>query len=375
MSPTAATPGQQVSLHGSGFSTMGWDVRLELTPAPNYLFGVTVPYTIVSDTRIDFTVPSGAHTGPVRLTRKVYVFSFWGGTKIQTVASGPTLTIATPPAAPSNLQAYPISSDVISLLWQDNSSNEQAFTLQIRVPGGAWTTMGTVAANQISEPITGLNALTGYEFRVAAVGASGNSGWSNVAAATTLRATTVTITTGATVPSPMFPGVASVTSAGLYIDANNNGIVDGAPDQAPNHAGNVFPRFPVQANTSAGYQLAAGSRYLQGSNAVLILDVRTWTTMNRPQFVAVYFNIANGGVQPVGMMAGDWANQTPGGQGIVMGSNATPSNGFITGSLPSGNSPGSLEGTVSGNVFFSAPGGTTYGAWIDIAFGQAFQNF
>jgi hypothetical protein len=74
---------------------------------------------------------------------------------------------------------------MISLRWSDNSNNEQGFRIQRRVGTGAWAQIAQVGANVTTFSNTGLTANTTYVYRVVAYNASGSSGYSNEASATT----------------------------------------------------------------------------------------------------------------------------------------------------------------------------------------------
>jgi len=92
-----------------------------------------------------------------------------------------------PLPAPSNLSAVPVSSSQINLTWQDNASNETGFKIERAASSsGPWTEIGTVGANVTSYPSTGLASCSAYYYRVRAYNGAGNSGYSNVAGATTL---------------------------------------------------------------------------------------------------------------------------------------------------------------------------------------------
>lgn len=102
-----------------------------------------------------------------------------------------TVTLAAPalPTAPSNLTATVISRSQINLSWMDNSDNETGFRIE-RCKGSTCTNFAlivTVGANVASYSNTGLSANTTYRYRVYAYNASGNSGYSNIVKATTLR--------------------------------------------------------------------------------------------------------------------------------------------------------------------------------------------
>lgn len=98
---------------------------------------------------------------------------------------------ATPPNAPSALLATATSSSQIDLLWSDNSDNEDNFVIE-RSPGGAGTFAEIASAGQdvTSYSDGGLAPETSYDYRVFASNGAGNSGYSNVASATTDPLTT-----------------------------------------------------------------------------------------------------------------------------------------------------------------------------------------
>ena len=91
------------------------------------------------------------------------------------------------PTAPSNLVATPTSATHVELTWNDNSNNETEFRVEMK--GGpaapSFTDIGSVPANNVGVGVSGLDPSTSYDFRVRARNASGNSGYSNTASATT----------------------------------------------------------------------------------------------------------------------------------------------------------------------------------------------
>jgi hypothetical protein len=90
----------------------------------------------------------------------------------------------TAPAAPAALAAQAVSTTEISLSWQDNSSNEDAFRVE-QLVGGSFQEIQTVGAGVTAARVTGLAPATAYTFRVRASNAAGYSGYSNNASATT----------------------------------------------------------------------------------------------------------------------------------------------------------------------------------------------
>ena len=82
-------------------------------------------------------------------------------------------------AAPSGLTATGVNSTRIELTWDDNSSFESGFEIELD------DTVITVSANTQSYNDTGLSPETQYTYRVRAVDPGGTSSWSNTDSATT----------------------------------------------------------------------------------------------------------------------------------------------------------------------------------------------
>ena len=91
----------------------------------------------------------------------------------------------TPPMGPSGLGAAAVSSSQINLTWTDASGNETGFRIERASGGGAFASVGNVAANVTTFANMGLTAGTTYQYRVVAGNAYGDSPVSNVATATT----------------------------------------------------------------------------------------------------------------------------------------------------------------------------------------------
>ena len=93
----------------------------------------------------------------------------------------------TPPAAPSNLNAIAQSQSRILLTWTDNASNETGFRIERSWNGVSdWQQIGTIDANTTAFAHSRQPRLTTYFYRVRATNDVGDSGYSNVATATTL---------------------------------------------------------------------------------------------------------------------------------------------------------------------------------------------
>jgi titin len=100
-----------------------------------------------------------------------------------------TIVISNTPTDPSNLIATAISSSQINLNWADNSSNETGFSIESAPVGtGGFVQIATVGADVTTYSNTGLSAGTSLQYRVMAYNGSGNSGYTNIATATTFPA-------------------------------------------------------------------------------------------------------------------------------------------------------------------------------------------
>lgn len=97
------------------------------------------------------------------------------------------------PAAPSNLDATAISSTQVMLGWTDNAGNETGYVVEARIGQSGYGDVTTVPASSTSAMISGLVPGTTYTFRVRAINATGSSGYSNEAAATTFGGTSTCV--------------------------------------------------------------------------------------------------------------------------------------------------------------------------------------
>jgi hypothetical protein len=116
---------------------------------------------------------------------KVRATNTAGNSAYSNTASAKTLAAALPPA-PSGLTATAASSSRINLSWTDNASNETGFKVERATSSsGPWTQIGTTGTNVASFADTSVTAATTYYYRVRATSATGDSGYSNTATATT----------------------------------------------------------------------------------------------------------------------------------------------------------------------------------------------
>ena len=107
---------------------------------------------------------------------------YWNWSHFMDIVKGTAST----PSAPSGLTATVISASQINLAWKDNSGIESGFKVERKTgSGGTYAQIATTGANGVSYANTGLASGTTYYYRVRAYNASGNSGYSNEAGATT----------------------------------------------------------------------------------------------------------------------------------------------------------------------------------------------
>jgi hypothetical protein len=119
----------------------------------------------------------------------VRAYNAAGDSDYSNTASAVTQAAPVVPNGPTNLTATTISKSQINLTWTDNSTNETGFRIE-RCKGPTcinFTMIATVGADVTSYSNTGLSANTTYRYRIYAYNASGNSAYSNIVKATTLK--------------------------------------------------------------------------------------------------------------------------------------------------------------------------------------------
>jgi hypothetical protein len=98
---------------------------------------------------------------------------------------GLLVPVTTPPPAPSDLSATPISSSQINLAWVDNADNEAGFKIERSTDNTSFTQIAMVGTSVTSYSDTSVIANTQYYYRIRATNAIGDSAYSNSANATT----------------------------------------------------------------------------------------------------------------------------------------------------------------------------------------------
>jgi predicted phage tail protein len=137
-------------------------------------------------------VTSYSNTGLTASTSysyRVRAYNAAGDSGYSNTASAVTQAAPALPAAPTSLVATAVSRSQINLTWTDNATNEDGFKIE-RCKGSTCTNfaqIATVGANVTSYSNTGLSSNTSYRYRVRAYNATGNSGYSNIAKAATLK--------------------------------------------------------------------------------------------------------------------------------------------------------------------------------------------
>ncbi len=89
------------------------------------------------------------------------------------------------PDAPTNLTAVAVSSSRVNLAWTDNANNEGGFKIERSTDNVTFSQIAILGPNTTSTAIANLPASTLYYFRVRAYEGTNNSGYTNVASATT----------------------------------------------------------------------------------------------------------------------------------------------------------------------------------------------
>lgn len=108
------------------------------------------------------------------------------------------------------------STPLVTLLWQDNSDNENGFRVDRAIGSGAFLMIaGSIAANATIYVDLSVVPGTTYSYRVRAFNVAGDSPWSNV--------TTVSVPAVPTIPAA--PSGAGATTAGTLVNVSNRGLI------------------------------------------------------------------------------------------------------------------------------------------------------
>jgi len=126
-------------------------------------------------------------SGSATYRYRVLAYNSGGNSDYSNVASATTPAPPPPPAAPSGLVANGSAYNQIDLTWQDNSSDEFFFYIDRCQDSGSPCENFQLYSSSYSPSFQdyGVSPSSTYRYRVYAVGVGGNSGYSNVVAATT----------------------------------------------------------------------------------------------------------------------------------------------------------------------------------------------
>jgi rhamnogalacturonan endolyase len=124
----------------------------------------------------------------------------------------------TPPAAPDALTATAAGASEIDLAWADNSTNEINFLIERSLDNETFTLFAALPAGTTNLADTGLSSGSTCYYRVRASNGGGNSDYSDVAGATTIR------------PPPQLP----VIPMGVYNVTNYGAVGNGVKDNTTN---------------------------------------------------------------------------------------------------------------------------------------------
>lgn len=125
-------------------------------------------------------------------------------------------------AAPGTLSAENSGSGV-KLTWSDLSSSERGFSIERRVPNGAWTQVATTAKDSLTHTDTGVSGCSAYEYRMYAYDGGARSGYSNAVSITSSGCTSKPDAPARPAATPLSPSTVRVTWSDM--SSNETGFV------------------------------------------------------------------------------------------------------------------------------------------------------
>jgi len=169
---------------------------------------------------------------------------------------GPGASPSTP-AAPTGLAASAVSSTRIDLAWTDASDDEDGFSIERAVSGGAFSEIATVGSGVAAYSDTTVAAATAYSYRVRASNTAGFSAYSNTASATTPGG----VVTVPAAPTGLAAGVSGTSVSLSWTDASTNEEDFSIERAAGGAAFAVLVTVPANATSYSDTTVAAGTSY------------------------------------------------------------------------------------------------------------------
>jgi hypothetical protein len=178
LTATAASS-TSVQLAWTDNATNEQNYRVELKTTGNFTQVLQLPANSTAAT-LTGLVPSTLYTFRVR-AKNASGFSPYSASASATTQAPPPPPV---PAAPANLVATPLSSTQVLLAWEDKSTNETGFRLEVTDQRDPYLAIEVLPANTESFVVNGLGPDFPYTFRLRAENSKGASAYSNEASVT-----------------------------------------------------------------------------------------------------------------------------------------------------------------------------------------------
>jgi fibronectin type 3 domain-containing protein len=222
---------------------------------------VTVPNaTAFTDTSVN---PTTTYVYRIRATNNVGA-SAWTNEATATTTNGA-------PSAPTGLTATAVAGPRVNLAWTDTSSNETAFAIFRKAPGGDFVRIAVTAPNATTFIDTSVSPITTYVYRIRATNNVGASAWTNEPSVTTPDGPPAA-------PVALAATALSSTRVNLsWVDKSSNETAFAIFRKVP---GGDFVRIAVTAPNTQSYvdaAASAGTTYTYRLRATNNIGASAWT--------------------------------------------------------------------------------------------------